>query len=167
MYVLTTYFFTTYKLHEEERERERERERETHTHTHTHTDRQTDKDRENKNKNKTKNKQTKTTENYTIICVNSREGQLNDSKYSKVLFAITAYSILFCSASKRVIHVYGVSEGDALCDWIYQSRDEPRSFDAKSQIQLERFHQAFCGAVTLKALRETTLRYQIFSSARR
>ena len=29
--------------------------------------------------------------------------------------------------------MYGVSEGEALCDWIYESCDEPRSFGAKIQ----------------------------------
>ena len=40
-----------------------------------------------------------------------------------------------------VILVHGVSEGEALCDWIYQSRDESKSLDAKSKIQSDRFHQ--------------------------
>ena len=37
----------------------------------------------------------------------------------------------------------------------------------KSQIQSDRFHQTFYEAGMLKALRKTTLRYQISSSARR
>ena len=37
-----------------------------------------------------------------------------------------------------VIPVYEVSEGEALCDWIYYSRDEPRSLDAKIQNSVRR-----------------------------
>ena len=39
--------------------------------------------------------------------------------------------ILVCWVSKMVITVYGVSKGEAFCDWIYKSRDEPRSLGAK------------------------------------
>ena len=73
--------------------------------------------------------------------------------------------IWLCWVSKMVIPVYGVSEGEALSDWIYKSHIEPRSLGAKSKIQSDRFDQTFYEARMLKALIKTTLRYQISSSA--
>ena len=59
-----------------------------------------------------------------------------------------------------VIPVYGVSEGEALCDWIYESRDEPRRLGVKIQ-NPDRFHQGG----TLNS-RKGNPKYQISSSAR-
>ena len=60
--------------------------------------------------------------------------------------------------------MYGVSEGEARCNWIYLPRDEPRSLGAKIK-NLVRLHQTFCEAGTLKAFRKSTLRYQVFVAA--
>ena len=43
------------------------------------------------------------------------------------------YARLCCWVSKMVILVFGGSKGKALCDWVFQSRDEPRSLGAKIQ----------------------------------
>ena len=42
-------------------------------------------------------------------------------------------SYYYCWVSKMVISVYGLSGGEVLCDWIYESRDEPRNLGAKIQ----------------------------------
>ena len=36
-----------------------------------------------------------------------------------LLLTNTFYSIVYCWVSEMVILVYGASEGEALCDWIY------------------------------------------------
>ena len=47
-----------------------------------------------------------------------------------------------------VIPVYGVSEGEDLCDWIYTNpMMSPEVLVQKSKIQSDRFHQTFCGDI--------------------
>ena len=64
-----------------------------------------------------------------------------------------------------VIPVYRVSDGGALCDWIYQSRDEPRSLGAISKIPADRFHQRFHEAAIRRAPRNHPEIPDIFSNA--
>ena len=58
-----------------------------------------------------------------------------------------------------------VSGGETLCDWIYQSRDEPRSLGAISKIPADRFHQRFHEAAILLAPRNHPKIPDIFSDA--
>ena len=77
------------------------------------------------------------------------------------------FKLWFCWVSKMVINVYGVNEGEALCDRYTNHVMSPAVLAQKFKIQSERFHQTFRAAGMLKAHRKTTLRYQISSSARR
>ena len=71
-----------------------------------------------------------------------------------------------CWVSKMIIPVYGVRERLSVIGCTNDVMG-PEFMAQKSKIQSDRFQETFCEAGTLKAVRKTTFRYQISSSARR